>query len=263
MGIGRIHRWILTFSITIGTVLALCSAAGATCLDGVYDQPLPVSSTTPADGASVTASPSAVQWFLASPVHGATLSVVVATQNVLGNDGVLSSLNMVDDFALAESNTYGDYVGVSNAGASLWVNTPGRYYWQAFGQQSYFDPNLGYIVCNAYASPVYTVNVAPPGPPPITTQDAKAFARQMVHMKTGRFPRIRSTCAQIDSNTVHCNLAWTSAGTSFTARGRFWDYIASDGNAYWWFDFRGTRTSLACSKVHPGSRRCRRSFHWD
>jgi hypothetical protein len=249
-------------------MLVICSPAAANCLNAVYDESLPVTSSSPADGASVTPSPSSAVPFEVVSVHGAAGFLVrVTTQNVLGDDGTLSDLNMADEFALAESTTnFGVYQGVSLTGPTHWTNVPGRYYWQIFGYDSYFDPSTGTIVCHAYKSAVYTINVVAPSggsgsPPPITLSDAKRYATIMVRQRTHRTASGTISCSRVNSFTLHCNLAWTAGGYSYRASGRFWNYIASDGNAYWWYDFSGTRFALSCLAQHSRSW-CGRHFRW-
>ena len=254
------------------------AAANADCLNGVYDTPLPVSSSTPATGATVAPSPTmAVSFTLASPAPPANgldvLSVRVATQNTLGQNGTLSDLNQVDDFALPESSTnFGVYHGVSNTGPTLWINTPGTYYWQAFGSFSYFDPGAGKVVCTAYASQVYTIRVQPPSGPPTPTEphalsfnDARSYAPQMIRRRTHRtVTRGSIRCTKIDRVTQRCHLAWSASGYKWQADGRFWNYL-SNGKAYWWYDFKATRSWRMCVRRHHKTR-CtthRQHFHWN
>ena len=203
---------------------------------------------------------------IVSTAQRTSLVVRVTSQPTLGQTGTLSDLYMVDDFALAESLTDpGYYQGVSNIGPTLWTNTPGTYYWQAFGFQSYFDPGAGAIVCHAYAGPVYTINVVQPAPtvPPIAVQDGRSYAVQMVQMRTGARPRLTIACTQADAWTLRCSLAWRAGSSSYTAAGRFWHFL-SKGTAYWTYDFAGTRTWRTCVRRHRKSR-CtahRQSFRW-
>jgi hypothetical protein len=163
LGVGWGRRLCLAIGLWIGLIGAFgasATPAWATCANQVYDEALPVSSSSPADGASSTETSSGIPWQIVT-LHGASLYVRVATQPTLGNDGTLSTLNQADDFALVESNTYGYYTGVSNAG---WPDHPGQYYWQVFG--SALVSSNGVLTCHAYASPVYTITVAAPQPPP-------------------------------------------------------------------------------------------------
>ena len=168
--------WRRRLGLAIGVGIGLSAAFGAsatpawaTCANQVYDEALPVSSSSPPDGASYSPTSNRVGWEVVT-MHGLeALYVRVATQATLGNDGTLSTSNEVDDFGLGESNTYGYYTGASNGGANWWPNRPGQYYWQAFGIGESTDPNTGLLTCDLYASPVYTITIAAPQPQGPTT----------------------------------------------------------------------------------------------
>jgi hypothetical protein len=169
--------WWRALGLGIGLFMVFAASAGpawASCANQVYDEALPVSSSSPLDGASYSPTSNRVGWEVVT-MHGLeALDVRVDTQATLGNDGTLSTLNEVDDFGLGESNTYGHYTGASNGGANWWPNRPGQYYWQAFGIGESTDPNTGILTCHLYAGPVYTITVAalqPQGPTPITGDD--------------------------------------------------------------------------------------------
>jgi hypothetical protein len=276
--IGRLYgAMALAVSGTAAVLLLVTpSAALADYTNMVYDQPIPLTSTSPANAAAITQSWSAIPWEVVSPVHGASLHIRVATQPVLGNDGTLSTLNMVGGSTLVESNTYGYYTGLSGG---AWTNTPGQYFWQVFGfGPPFVDPNTGVRTSEWYASPVYTITIAapqqppppppaPPAPPtaaspsPIKLSDASQAARYMIRSHLHRTPQGRIHCTGLNTPTVHCKITWTASSYWYTATGRFWSYIGSDGNQHWWYDFKGTRTSTACMRSpHPVG--CSRTFHW-
>jgi hypothetical protein len=266
--------------IASGAIALLCAGtASANCLDGVYNETLPITALSPADGASMAPAGSLpVSFALASPVQASGLSVRVTSQSTLGQNGTLSDLNTLDEFALADSITDpGNYRGVSNKGSILWNNHPGTYYWQIFGTAGNYGTPTPSDVCHAYASPVFTITVTAPPPPPVTTpsprsvptpsrltfNDARSYAVTMIRQRTRHnISRGTITCTGVNDWTRHCNLAWASGGYSYHASGRFWNYVGSDGKAYWWYDFRGTRTSLTCAERHPRSYGCTQRFHW-
>jgi hypothetical protein len=255
------------------TLLATCGSAAATCLNSVYDEPLPITSATPANGASIPQSGSQrVPFTLVSTAQHMSLSVRVSSQNTLGQNGTLSDLHMLDFFALAESITDpGNYSGVSNVAPGWWTNYPGTYYWQLFGEQSYYDQATMSIVCHAYAGPVFTITVAapppppvaapPPTPPPITLSEARSYAAQMVHDRTGRRPRLGIGCSQINTWTLRCALSWKAGIYRYAAAGKFWHFLGSNGTPYWTYDFSGNRAWRTCTRHH----RCRvhrQHFRW-
>ena len=287
-GGGAVRRWNRRpASIVMGilvagiTLLATATAASASCLNGVYDEPLPVTSVSPTDGGSVTASSTApFSYSIVSPVHmPGGLYVRVTSQNTLGQTGTLSDLNMVGVAPLGESSTnFGVYQGISPAAPTFWTNVPGRYYWQAFGTVS--EAGVGTVVCHAYASPVYTFDVvAPPSggggpatgpggtttiqpsPPPLSFGDAKSGAAYMVYHRTHKRPRLSRSCSRINRTTIHCQLAWLAGPYSYSAAGKFWSYVGSDGNTYKWYDFNGKRTWRTCATHRRCSNHSQR-FHW-
>src|ERR1700693_1117046 len=92
-GQGLLASGVLTSAVMLSVA---CAQASASCVDGVYDEALPITSAVPTGGASVAPSPSAnVGFSIMSPVHGVGLIVRVTTQNTLGQTGTLSDLNMV------------------------------------------------------------------------------------------------------------------------------------------------------------------------
>lgn len=276
----RLITAVLAFA---GATLCASASAQADCLNGIYDTPLPVSSVSPTDGASLTQASGPVpagkvQFTLISPLHMASLLVRVSKQDVIGDTGILSDLYQEDGAALAESSTnFGYYSGISNGGSPYWwTNIPGTYYWQAWG--TYEDTSTTPETCRAVASPVYTLHItATPVPPPTPTPSptptstpkpplmtaslAKSLAGKMVTSKTHRHPRLNGTCNRVSSTKASCRLNWTAGGNSYKAAGTIWDYLRS-GTAYWWYNFHGTRTSLSCSARPSRSRRCAQSFHW-
>ena len=176
LGVGWRRRLCLVIGLGIGLFAASAAPAWADCANQVYDEALPVSSSSPPDGASYSPSGNRVGWEVVT-MHGLeAVYVRVATRSTLGNDGTLSTLNEVDDFVLGESNTYGYYTGASNGDANWWPNRPGQYYWQAFGIGDSTDPNTGVLTCHLYAGPVYTITVVAPQPQgpttPITNDDS-------------------------------------------------------------------------------------------
>jgi hypothetical protein len=214
-----------------------------------------------------------VPWEVVSSLHGAFLYVRVARQSTLGNDGALSTLNQLDEFSIVESNTYGYYTGVSSGFATGWQNYPGQYFWQVLGSYSYVDSN-GVVQCEFVASPVYTITVVaapstggtggtgttgpPSAPPRLTLSNARKYAAYMVNSRLHRRLNGSIACTRISATALHCRLTWTTGRYSYVAVGRFWNYVGSDGNAYWWYDFKVTRKLVACM-THTT---CSRTFRW-
>jgi hypothetical protein len=271
------HLLIVLITAAVG-VLATSGSALADCSNEIYDTPLPVSSVTPADGATVTQAAARVPFTLVSTLHGVDISMRVSTQDVMGNTGVLSDLYQADFFGISESSTnFGYYSGVSNGGApTWWTDVPGTYYWQALGV--YLDTASYPSACRLVASPVYTLHVVtPPAPPPAPTPQptttpaarppvmtgsvAKSLAVKLIASKTHQHPRVSGSCQEFNNTTASCHVAWTAGGSSYKAAGTIWDYLKG-GTSYWWYNVHGTRTTLACLARRQRSRSCTHPFHW-
>ncbi len=229
--------------IASGAIALMCAGtASASCgLNDIYDTPLPVTAVSPADGSSVWQSASTpVSFSLVSPVphmNGlASWSLRVTTRNVLGGTGILSDLYSVDEGALVESTTnFGVYRGASLTGRPFWTNTPGMYYWQIYGEPTYFDPETGQIVCTGYASPVYTLTVTAPPPPPVTTPPPSAPSAPRLPwmtVSTGRtytyntvsgvLPRVfhhrygyKASCTRRSAARISCNVRFSSGPNDY------------------------------------------------
>jgi hypothetical protein len=102
----------------------------------------------------------------------------------------------------------------------------------------------------------------PTAPARLTFSEAQQDAGYMVRSHGYRTAHGSINCTRISASTLHCRITWTAGGYSYTAVGRFWNYILSDGNPYWWYDFRGTRTSISCMRHRRPGRRCSQTFHW-
>ena len=308
-GGGAVRRWNRRrVSIVMGTLLAgitllaTATPASATCFNGVYDEAMPITASSPPDGTSMVASGvSPIKFSIRTPVHGGEIAVEVATQNVPGQDGTLALDYATDSGQMFQSDADPDlHAGTSHFGSGWWTDTPGTYYWQAHTVSS--DSLTGQFGCHMYKSPVYTLTItAPPpsdggspptgnggttgspptgnggttgigggSPPPPTIRpssphlsfgNAKSDAAYMVNSQTHKHPRLFRGCSRINRSTIHCQLAWLAGRYSYSAAGKFWSYVGSDGNAYWWYDFSGKRTWRTCAARQRCSHHSQR-FHW-
>ncbi len=290
-GGGATRRWsrrrvsILMGTLVVGiTLLATATAASASCGNGVYDETMPITASSPRDGTSIAASQvSPITFSIRTPVHSASIALEVATQNAPGQDGTLANDFQKGFLSMSESDADPDlYTATSFSGAS-WTNTPGTYYWQAHALDSnYLSVPAG---CHMDKSPVYTLTITAPPPsggggpttgnggttgigggspppptipaspsptipssrPPLSFGNAKSDAIYMVNSRTHKHPRLSRSCSRINRSTIHCQLAWLAGRYTYTAAGKFWSYVGSDGNAYQWYDFSGKRTWRTCS----------------
>lgn len=259
--------------------LATSAPAYATCANMVYDETLPTSALAPANGTAFQAAPwTPINFSLRTSLHQlSTISLEVTSQNVLGQDGTLANDYHKELVSMFESDADPDlYTGHSLAAPGWWTDTPGTYYWQAHTVAT--ATINGVFGCHLFATPVTSLSVTSPPPPPVTTtttttppptppilmfDDAHNFAASMVKARTHRSPRIFVACSRAGNWTLQCSLNWSAAGSSYRASGRFWDYL-QNGQAYWWYDFKGTRSWRTCVRRHHKTR-CtshRQSFHW-
>ncbi len=240
--------------LTLATVLLAAAPAAASCGDERYDDPPPpITSMTPEPGASIEQSSVKPLWFvITTPLHRAFFSIRIATDDRLGNTGILSDLNTIESFSLLESYTdFGYYSSSGGFGLRTWPNIPRTYYWQLYAS---WDDETG---CHQHVGPVHTLTITPsapskpspppPGPGPITPQDARRSARRMISERTGTRPSLRISCSTIDTATLRCRLSWKSRRHSYRAAGTF-SRVS--------YSVTGTRTRRSCK------RRCATRFRW-
>jgi hypothetical protein len=102
-----------------------------------------------------------------------------------------------------------------------------------------------------------------PTPPFLTVSAAHGYTALLIARRTGAHARVGVSCTRVNPQTLRCKLTWTARGYSYDASGRFWLSEGRDNTFHPSYDFRGTRTGIACAKHH---RRhldtCKRSFHW-
>jgi hypothetical protein len=216
--------------IASGAIALMSAGTASAGCGGVYDEALPITASSPADGAFIAPSASLpVKFMLATPVQHLQLWVRVTSQNTLGQNGTLSDLHGIDDFfALGESMTDpGNYSGASNKAPSWWTNVPGTYYWQMFAMG--YDAT--YTSCHAYASPVYTLTVGAPPPPPATTPPPSAPSTPQLPFMTGSTGRAyayetvsgvfhhrhgyRASCTPRSDVRISCNVRFSSGPTDY------------------------------------------------
>jgi hypothetical protein len=148
-------------------------------------------------------------------------------------------------------------VNGSATSTSYATTTAGTDYWVATYNG---DANNAPVSSAKAAGPVQIT----PAPPPrrMTLSDAQRHATAMIRSRLHRTPRTRISCRRISNSAWQCRLTWTATGQSYTAIGRFYNYTGPDGSARWGYDFRVTRTSIACVKQHRHSARCSMTLHW-
>ena len=299
-GGGAVRRWNRRrISIVMGTLvagitlLATATAASASCGNGVYDETMSITASSPTDGTSMVASEvSLIKFSIRTPVHNASIALEVATQNVPGQDGTVADDFRKDFLLMSESDADPDLytATASSVGPTWWTNTPGTYYWQTHAVVGSTSPT-GQVECHMYKTPAYTLTITapppsggggpstgdggttgigggsppaptvPPSPPPLSFGNAKSDAAYMVYRRTHKHPRLSSSCSRINRSTIHCQLAWAAGRYAYTAAGKVWNYVGPDGNAYWWYDFSGKRSWRTCA-THRRCSNHSQHFHW-
>ncbi len=258
--------WLaLSFTLLLCGVLASGSSAA---------EPLPVSSTSPANGATIPLPTGPVPFEVVVPVtHPYSMSVEVSTQNIPGQDGSLADDYRKDFFSLFKSDAYPTiYRGQSEyvAGGNWWSSTPGTYYWQVHAY--YSDGEAPYF--HDYLSPVYTLVIAPAAAPPsvaesppgtiapLTLSESYAAVKEIIRNETGKpAHHLSNKCRKTSTYRAICQADWTSSArttaSTFLYSGTF-GLIAGTTNH---FLFLGLRARYGCAKRH-GARRCAHKVSW-
>jgi hypothetical protein len=193
-------------------------------------EPMPVNSVSPADGAELTQAVTNTPWEIStmSTNRQGAMTVEVARQPTIGDDGTLSDAERLDLFPLSESETPGLFKGISNGGETAWNNVPGTYYWQA--TLGIIDESGQIAYYREYRSPVYRVVItALPAAPaqqtaaPSTTapkskakkltaksartQASKALAKKFRKAWSKR-KKAKLRCAAPKGSTSRCTVSW-------------------------------------------------------
>jgi hypothetical protein len=140
-----------------------------------YDQPLPMTGSTPANAARVDPTPTPVPWDIDGSVKNteSSLQIEVSTSNALGSDGSLDPAYVTDIFPLYENlGATGSYTGQSVGGVGQWQNKPGTYYWMAIARFSQ-NPDDDNSPTRYYRSKVFTIQVGGPAVPAPTELPAQ------------------------------------------------------------------------------------------
>ncbi len=159
---------LLTTAVALNAAPALAAAKPA-------PEPLPYTSVTPANGATMLAQGiyeggfEPIRWTLVSIAGLNSVSVNIAATATVGKDGkTLSNVDRLQGLLLSETGANeGVYTGIDEAGVySGWSTKPGTYYWQIEAETA----------AKRYLSPIFSLNVVPhtepgsPAPPPSQLQ---------------------------------------------------------------------------------------------
>ncbi len=219
-------------------------------------EPLPVTSVSPADGATIPVPSGPVPFELVSSTPGLwNVSVEVATQNIPGQDGSLANDFQVDFFSLFRSDAFPTvYRGQSGyvAGGYWWNSAPGTYYWQIHATTT--SPYAEYL------SPVFTLTIATPF---LSLSEASFVVKTFILEQTRhRAHHLLDKCQRTSQANVTCKASWMSAAhvssSTLVYAGYFAIEARADNN---YVRFLGLRERYGCAS-HHGSKRCATKVHW-
>lgn len=260
-------------------MLVALLACGVLTAPSLAAEPLPVTSVSPADGATIPLPSGPVPFELVSPSPERlwNVNVEVSTQNIPGQDGSLADDFKKDFFSLFQSDAYPTiYRGQSGyvGGGYWWDSTPGTYYWQIHATT--MSPLAEYL------SPVYTLTITAPAPPPtspappqtppatsveaaptITIVEAYAAVKEIIRKQTGRSAHhLSDKCRRTSQSEATCKAAWSSAArlssSTLLYAGSFYLSREPQGN---YFSFQGLRERYGCAKRY-GTKHCASQVRW-
>jgi hypothetical protein len=258
-------------ALFVGGVLA------STTLGAEPAEPLPITSASPANGATLQpiGQPALhpLQLEVISPVTtaGRYWMVKIATQNIPGQNGSLANDFKVEGVSLEQSDAYPTvYRGQA---FETWLSTPGMYYWQIEATEIRGAPTYALV---HYLSPVYTLIIAaPPSPPPIentpprsvtptlTLAESYAAVKEIIRERTGHNARhLSDKCHRQSQNKALCKAQWATAvhfsSGTFLYSGTFGLVAEPEENH---FLFLGLRARWGCLRRF-GERHCASKVSW-
>ncbi len=265
------RRSLLATVITM-FVLALSAPADA--------DPLTFTAATPADGATLTSSPTALVDFALTGVTGVapaglgpSLWVEVSSSDVPGQDGTLADDYLVDVLPLRADATPGVFRGQARGSIGSWLNRPSAYYWQASVQQVVDCSGTGPCTTRTLMTPIYRVVVsaqapaAPPAPTPaptvapepatLSSTKVRSAIRVAIRRNAHRSARgLVYRCGREDNARFTCEPNWHDTRYQYRGRMSVW----SDTDSIY-VRFRGTRATRTCVRRH-GAKACARTVRW-
>jgi len=262
-----LRRSLLAIVITV-FVLALSAPADA--------DPLTFTAATPADGATLTSSPTALVDFTLTGVTGVapagmgpSLWVKVSSSDVPGQDGTLADDYVVDVLPLRADATPGAFRGQARGSIDSWLNRPSAYYWQASVQQAVDCSPPGPCTTRTLMTPIYRVVVSAPAPaaPPAPTvaperatlsaTEVRSAIRIGIRRNAHRSARgLVYRCGREDNARFTCQPNWHDTRYQYRGRMTVW----SDTDSIY-VRFRGTRATRPCVRRH-GAKACARTVRW-
>jgi hypothetical protein len=254
-------------ALAIGAALALAAPAAA--------EPLAISSSTPADRATLPPTPTGgIAWQItaAAVPDDAMVSVTVSSSPATGPDGTLPTDNRVDFFFLSTSGVPGGWSGRSDPGPNAWSANVGTYYWQVVATWTdaggVFHSGTGPIarlgIGTAPAAAPPSTTTAPAGARTTTAMsplDALFYVRTVIRRHTKR-PAVglHYSCARLNSRAFRCRPAWRDSRNVYTTTATF-THVRSGGRIVARATASGRRASRQCVRTRSVAR-CARPFRW-
>lgn len=271
---------------TVLAVLGLAASFGVLVTPAYADEVLPVTSVSPADGATIPLPTQGIPFEIQSPIAFNSTECLGGAYIAVSSQDLLNQISpqegpprLANDFQVdyREMTPSQAYPGVLWAvsgyvsGGRWWSSTPGTYYWQVEGRC--------FLTFNYYLSPIYRLTIAPPTPPPPTAQPVtapqepppealtltKAYEEvpYTIRRKTGHKARhLHDHCEDDNAIEATCNASWMAP---LPVSARTWQYsgtfqVQTDGERII-SHFRGIKAQYVCVQ-HHSLKACKRHVHW-
>jgi hypothetical protein len=262
---------------TSGMIAALL-VSGVLASASLAAEPLPITSTSPADGATIPIPDGLIVFQFTTPLDLDDAHIVVGTQ--LEQDGTLARSDEVDYFTVdvsdSDPRTYREVASYS------WTQHPGTYYWQIEArrpgepEESELGSEPRPPKIDRYLSPVYSLVIAgrsavpPPQPPSapgftppiLTLSESYSAVERIVKERSGdHADRLHDKCHRESQNTATCEASWA---LSYRASAPTWQYVGDfqlEARTVLRFSFTGRRARYGCVR-RLGVKHCATKVHW-
>ena len=253
-------------------LLVLAAPAGAV-------DPLTVTSSSPADRASVPLTPTGgIPWQItvAGDVPAdAGVSLTISSTGATGPDGVtLATGDRVDFVFLSPNGAPGGWSGRTDPGPNAWSATAGTYFWQVIAtwtdaagvfHQAVTGAARLFLGIPAPAAPTGPGAGGGGGRPRTTLRmsavDARYYVRTVIRRRTKRAPaRLRYGCAPRNTRTFRCGPTWRDSRNVYRATASF-THVRSGGRVVAQATVTGRRASRQCVATRSFAS-CSTRFRW-
>jgi len=254
-------------------LLVLAAPAGAA-------DPLTVTKSSPADGASVPLTPTGgIPWQItvAGDVPAdAGVSLTISSTGATGPDGVtLATGDRVDFVFLSPNGAPGGWSGRTDPGPNAWSATAGTYFWQVIAtwtdaagvfHRTATDVARLFLGIPAPAAPGTTPAPGAGGGPTRTslrmsTLDARYYVRTVIRRHTKRSAaRLRYGCTRRTAQVFRCRPTWRDSRNLYSATATF-THVRRGGRVVTQATVTGRRASRQCTRTRTVAA-CSLPFRW-